>query len=111
LMLGMRMLWQFHLAWGIVVGIGTGSVGQVLGATVAHRWFRAHRGLVIGLFGAASAAGQLIFLPAMIGLTNWSGWRTAAAGSAIAVAALMLPVALLMRDKPEAIGLRASGEA
>ena len=110
LMLGMSTLWQLHLAWGVVVGIGTGAVGQVLGATVAHRWFRAHRGLVIGLFGAASAAGQLIFLPAMIGLTNWGGWRMAIVGPAALVLALLLPVALLMRDQPEAIGLRPVGE-
>jgi sugar phosphate permease len=110
LMFSMRSLWQLHLFWGVVVGIGTGAVGQVLGATVAHRWFLAYRGLVIGLFGAASAAGQLIFLPAMIGLTNWGGWRAAVGGSAAIVLALLLPVALLMRSQPEAIGLRPLGE-
>jgi sugar phosphate permease len=60
-------LWQFHLFWGLAVGVGTGAVGNVLGATVAHRWFVRHRGMVIGLFGAASSAGQLAFL-------RW-GWR------------------------------------
>jgi sugar phosphate permease len=108
-MLGMQTLWQFHLVWGVLVGIGTGAVGQVLGATVAHRWFRAHRGLVIGLFGAASAAGQLIFLPAMIGLTNWGGWRAGVGVAAIAGLTLMLPVALLMRDLPAALGLHPLG--
>src|SRR5207237_1816213 len=59
-------LWQFHLFWGLAVGVGTGAVGNVLGATIAHRWFVNHRGVVIGLFGAASSAGQLSFLPAMM---------------------------------------------
>src|SRR5262252_10021719 len=40
-------LWQFHLFWGLAVGVGTGAVGNVLGATVAHRWFVRHRGIII----------------------------------------------------------------
>ncbi len=103
-------LWQFHLFWGLAVGVGTGAVGNVLGATIAHRWFVRHRGLVIGLFGAASSAGQLAFLPAMMALTVNAGWRTAIALVAIASLAILLPVLILMRDRPEAIGLRALGD-
>ena len=36
----------------------------VLGAIVANRWFHTHRGLVTGVFSAANATGQLLFLPA-----------------------------------------------
>jgi sugar phosphate permease len=111
LVLLMRSLWQFHVAWGVIAGIGTGAVANVLGATVAHRWFRAHRGLVIGLFGAASAAGQLIFLPAMIGLNRWGGWQAAVGVTAAVTLVLLVPVLLLMRDQPEAIGLRPLGDA
>ncbi len=56
-------LWQLHLFWGVLVGLGTGAIGGTLGATVAVRWFRTNRGVVQGLFGGASSAGQLIFLP------------------------------------------------
>src|SRR5207253_8205333 len=64
-----RDLWQLDLLWGLPIGIGTGAVGGVLGAAVAHRWFRTHRGVIIGAFGAATSAGQLIFVPAMAQLT------------------------------------------
>ena len=37
----------------------------VFGAIVANRWFHTHRGLVMGVFSAANATGQLIFLPAI----------------------------------------------
>lgn len=106
----MTQLWQLHLFWGLVAGIGTGAVANVLGATVAHRWFRTHRGLVVGLLSGAGAAGQLVFLPAMMGLTTGGGWRTAVIGAALAVLALLLPVALLMRDTPQAVGLRPLGD-
>jgi MFS family permease len=103
-------LWQFHLFWGLAVGVGTGAVGNVLGATVAHRWFVRHRGMVIGLFGAASSAGQLAFLPAMMALTVSSGWRTAIGLVALASLAVLVPVLILMRDRPESVGLRALGD-
>jgi sugar phosphate permease len=109
-MLTLHTLWQLHLFWGIVVGIGTGAVTNVLGATVAHRWFRTNRGVILGLFSAASAAGQLLFLPSMMAFTNSSGWRTAVGVGALAVAVMLVPVIVLMRDQPEDKGLRPLGD-
>jgi sugar phosphate permease len=109
LMLVMRDLWQLHLFWGIVVGVGTGALGSVLGAMVAQRWFHKQRGLIVGLMGAASAAGQLIFVPSMIALTDWDGWRTALQAAALVLGALAIPVLIFMRDWPGQLGLRAYG--
>lgn len=102
-------LWQLHLLWGLVIGIGTGAVANVLGATVANRWFVKYRGLVVGLFGAASATGQLIFLPVMVALTSGNGWRSAILLIAGACAVLLLPIALLMRDQPQDVNAAAVG--
>lgn len=100
LMLGMTELWMFHLLWGTVVGIGTGMMANVLGATIAHKWFNKHRGMIVGLFGATSAAGQLIFLPLLINLTASQGWRGALTVVAIIVASALIPILLFMRDDP-----------
>jgi MFS family permease len=108
--LQLQDLWQFFLFWGIVVGIGTGAVGNVLGATIAHRWFRTHRGLVIGAFGAATSTGQLLFIPAMAALTDNAGWRSAIVLLAGACLLVLIPVAIFMRDRPEDVGARAYGE-
>jgi MFS family permease len=110
-LLGLRDIWQLYALYGIVVGIGTGVVSQVTGAAVAHRWFRTQRGLVVGLFGAATSAGQLIFIPAMMALTVADGWRSGIVLLAIASAAVFLPVVLFVRDRPQDIGARAFGEA
>ena len=59
----MTEAWQLWLLWGGPVGVGTGAMALVFGAIVANRWFVRHRGLVTGLFSAASSTGQLIFLP------------------------------------------------
>ena len=108
-LLFMRELWQLHLLWGVVVGLSTGAVGHVLGAAVAQRWFRAHRGLVMGLFGGATSAGQLVFVPTMMALVVTIGWRSAIGLLAAASLALVLPVGLLMRDRPEDVGAVAYG--
>ena len=59
----MTASWQLVLLWGVLVGVGTGSISMGFVATVATRWFEARRGLVTGVLTAASATGQLIFLP------------------------------------------------
>ncbi|HSL34325.1 MAG TPA: MFS transporter [Candidatus Limnocylindrales bacterium] len=105
----MTELWQLHLFWGVVTGIGTGAVTNVLGATVALRWFRTHRGIVLGAFAAASSAGQLIFIPTLQAVVLDSGWRTAIGGMAAVLGLTLLPVLVLMRDRPSDIGVEAYG--
>jgi MFS family permease len=105
----MSAQWQLFLFWGVLSGIGTGFIGTVLGATVASRWFVQHRGLVTGIFGAAGSAGQLIFLPLLMQLVLSLGWRTTILILAVIMAALLIPVFLLLRDDPADVGLRPYG--
>lgn len=59
----MTSAWQLMLCWGLLVGLGSGSMALAFAATVTDRWFTERRGLVSGILTAASASGQLIFLP------------------------------------------------
>ena len=102
-------LWQLNLLWGVLGGIGTGMAAQVLGATVANRWFVARRGLVLGFFGAAGSAGQLLFVPLLMALVVAIGWRASHLVLAGAVALVLIPVFFLMRDDPADLGLRPYG--
>ncbi len=103
--------WQLVLLWGVVVGIGSGSTALVLGATVVARWFAARRGLVMGLLTASTATGQLIFLPVLASLAENYGWRSVSLTVAGFAVALFPVVALVMRDRPEDIGLSRYGAA
>ena len=67
--------WQLFLYWGVFVGFGTGCLALVFASMVANRWFHKHRSLVTGIFSAAYATGQLVFLPLITTLTNSVGWR------------------------------------
>jgi predicted MFS family arabinose efflux permease len=104
-----REPWQLIVLWGFFVGAGTGMTANVLGAVVVTRWFVGRRGLVLGALTAATATGQLLFLPIMARLVESDGWRTSlwvVAGAAF----LMVPLALLlMREQPSDVGLRKYG--
>lgn len=107
----MTSAWQLWVLWGFAVGVGTGSMALVFGAIVANRWFVRHRGLVIGIFSAANATGQLVFLPAIAALIAGPGWRFAAL-VVTAAALLLVPLVLLvLADTPARVGLRPYGAA
>ena len=100
----MTASWQLVLLWGVLVGLGTGSMALSLVATVTGRWFVARRGLVSGILTAGSATGQLIFLPVVaIVYENW-GWRAASLGTTAAALAVVPFVAWLLRDRPRDVG-------
>lgn len=97
--------WQLMATWGVIVGVGTGSMALVFAATVANRWFVAKRGLVIGILTAASATGQLIFLPGLSHLAHTYGWKSVSITVA-SFALLVVPfIYLFLRDKPADMGL------
>ena len=105
----MRASWQLVLLWGVVVGLGTGTMALVLGAYIANRWFAERRGIVMGLLTASTATGQLLFLPFLASLVVTSGWRSAVLVVA-GVALLMVPlVYIFMRNDPSDVGLRPVG--
>ena len=106
----MNAQWQFILLWGVVNGLATGAVSVTLAAVIANRWFVARRGLATGILTAANATGQLIFLPLLAWLTSAYGWRYAVGGVVLVACVIVLPVAaLLIRDRPSSIGVRAYG--
>ncbi len=106
----MTASWQLILLWGVLVGLGTGAISMGFVATVATRWFVERRGVVTGILTAASATGQLIFLPVIARISTSSGWRWAAVVVALAALVVIVPVVVFIRDHPADRGLRALGD-
>ncbi len=97
--------WQILLTWGLLIGLGTGSMALVFAATIANTWFVKSRGLVIGILTAGSAAGQLVFLPFIAALAQDAGWRQASlliAAGALAVVPLVLK---FLKNSPAEAGV------
>jgi sugar phosphate permease len=101
----MRTTWQLMLCWGVLVGLGTGSMALAFVATVTGRWFVRRRGMVTGVLTAGGATGQLAFLPLLANLAAGYGWRAAALTVAAAALAVVPLVVWLLRDHPADVGL------
>ncbi|MGK9464692.1 MFS transporter [Streptomyces sp. G6] len=105
----MESAWQLILCWGLLVGLGSGSMALAFAATVTNRWFTERRGLVTGVLTAASASGQLIFLPLLSWIVETYDWRPAAVTVALAALAVVPFVWLLLHDHPADVGIEPYG--
>ena len=96
--------WQLTLYWGVFVGLGTGCLALVFGSLIANRWFTKRRGLVTGIFSAAYATGQLIFLPLLSTVVMNTDWRASSLVVA-AFAAAIIPLFFIgFKNSPEEAG-------
>lgn len=101
--------WMLVLTWGVMIGVGTGSMALVFAATVADNWFVKSRGLVVGILTAGSATGQLAFLPVIALLVEEQGWRQASFVVALGALAVVPLVVLFLRNHPVDLGLTPFG--
>ena len=96
--------WQLVVIWGIGVGLATGMVAIVLGATVVNRWFVERRGLALGILTASTATGQLVFLPMLASMIEHTDGDGRSSSSPARRRVTIVVVALFMREYPEDVG-------
>ncbi|MWC29373.1 MFS transporter [Paenibacillus sp. MMS18-CY102] len=96
----MSSLWQFELLWGVVSGLATGMMANVLGVTVSNLWFVKRKGLIVGLLTASAATGQLLFLPLLASMTANFGWRYAIYTAVAGVLLVLVAIVIWMRNHP-----------
>jgi sugar phosphate permease len=105
----MTQPWHLWALWGVGVGVGTGSMALVFAATIANRWFVARKGIVIGALTAATASGQLVFLPMLSYFAINYGWKSVSLTVGTA-AALVIPfIYFFLKEKPELLGMTPYG--
>jgi predicted MFS family arabinose efflux permease len=96
--------WQLVLSWGVVSGIGSGCITNVLAATIVNRWFATNRGLVMGLFAASTSTGTLIFIPILSTIAQNHGWKPVVLCIAVAMALLVPLIYFLLPEWPSDVG-------
>jgi MFS family permease len=101
--------WQLVALWGVVVGIGTGSMALVFAASIANRWFVKSRGMVIGGLTAATATGQLIFLPGLSTLAINIGWQSVSIAVSLSCFVMVPIIGLFMYERPSSAGVTPYG--
>jgi MFS family permease len=102
---------EFQLLFGLLVGAATAAIFAPLMACVTG-WFDTHRSLAVSLVSAGMGMAPMTMSPLVAWLVSSYDWRTTMQILAAVVAAIMIPVALLVRRPPAlAGGAAASGDA
>ncbi len=103
--------WHLYLTIGVLVGAGSVCLGYSGQSLFLPNWFIRRRGLAIGLAFAGVGIGSVTLLPWVQHMIEQTGWRTACTAMGILVLAVLAPINLLLRKRPEDIGLLPDGDA
>jgi MFS family permease len=103
--------WHLYLTIGVMVGAGSVCLGYSGQSLFLPNWFNRRRGLAMGLAFAGVGIGSMTLLPWVQHMIEQTGWRTACTAMGILILVVLAPINLLLRMRPEDIGLRPDGDA
>ena len=105
-----QALWHFYVAFGVMVGFAVGAFYAPLTST-ATKWFTVQRGLAVALVSSGNGIGMLVIAPLVRALTSAWDWRVAMLVVGDLAWLVVVPLALVLREQPSAVGAVATGGA
>jgi MFS family permease len=100
----------YYLGYGLVGAVGIGITSTTMWEALTVKWFVRKRLKAITWVAAGAASGPLVFPMTLTLLINAVGWRDAWFWFGIGSVVVLLPLALVVRTKPEDIGLLPDGD-
>ena len=101
-------LWMFYVMF-LVISVGASGCNPIVTYIAAAQWFRRKRGRSMAIISTGAAfSGIMVYL--LVVLISQFGWRTAVQVFGIASWAVILPLALVFRHRPEQYGLLPDGD-
>src|ERR1700676_5025706 len=94
---------EFQLIFGLAVGGAAAAIFAPMMACVTG-WFDTHRSLAVSLVSAGMGVAPMTMSPLVSWLISSHDWRTSMQILAVVVAAIMIPVSLLVRRAPALAG-------
>ena len=108
---GVGAPWHLYGTLGLLVGIGSNLMAFTAQTLYLPYWFRRRRGLAMSIAFSGVGVGAILLLPWLQAMIAAEGWRAACTAMALVVLCVLGPLNLLVRKRPEEIGLRPDGEA
>lgn len=102
---------QVLVIFGVLIAPANVLLGPIGATVLLSRWFVNRRGTAMGIAIAGIALGGFVFPFIMQGLIDGFGWRTAMRLLGLVIAALTVPAALLVINRPSDLGLHPDGAA
>ena len=102
--------WHLYATLGVLVGGGSVALGYTGQAQFLPSWFVRRRGLAMSIAFSGVGVGSIILLPLLQSIIAHAGWRAASIALGLAVLVVAAPLNLLLRRRPEDIGLAPDGD-
>ena len=104
-----REPWQLYLTLGALVGGGVNCLAYTGQSIYLTNWFVRRRGLALSIAFSGVGLGSITILPWLGWLIETAGWRSACIWLGILLLVLLAPLNLLLKHRPEDMGLRPDG--
>lgn len=102
---------QVYLIYGVLGGIVLTAASPVLATAMVNEWFHRRRAAALAISTSGSPLGQLVVVPIAALILHATDWETTYRVLAVLLIAVMAPLGfLLLRERPEDMGLRVDGE-
>jgi MFS family permease len=102
--------WQLYATLGLLVGIGANSMTYSVHSQFLPNWFVRRRALAIGIAFSGVGVGSMAILPWLQSVILHDGWRSACWMLGIVTLVVLLPINLIVRKRPQDLGLLPDGE-
>lgn len=104
-------IWHLYLTMGLLVGGGSVCLSYTGQSLYLPNWFVRQRGLAIGLAFAGVGIGSIIMFPWIGYVIAHSGWRSASTALGILMLVVLVPINLMVRQRPQQMGLLPDGDS
>jgi MFS family permease len=105
-----RQPWHLYATLGVLVGGGSVCMSYTGQALYLPNWFVRRRGLAMSVAFSGVGVGSIILLPWLQTFIGHGGWRGACWALGILVMVLLGPLNLLLKRRPEDLGLEPDGD-
>ena len=107
---GIRAVWHFYVAYIIARSIANPILIGVVPRTAVVNFFQRRRNLALGLQSMARPVAGAINIQVISLIARGYSWRVAYRALGVFALVLIVPLFLVMRRRPEDIGLRPDGD-
>jgi MFS family permease len=109
LALSIERPWHLYATLGVLVGGGANLMTYTTHSQFLPNWFVRRRGLAISIAFAGVGVGAIILLPWLQSIIVTDGWRASCWAMGLLAIFLVGPLNLLVRKKPQDVGLLPDG--
>jgi MFS family permease len=102
--------WQLYATLGFLVAVGASFMTYTAHSLFLPHWFVRRRALAISIAFAGAGIGGIVLLPWLQSIILHEGWRASCSAVGYLVLLVIGPLSLLLRRKPQDIGLLPDGD-